>query len=332
MELIVPGESDERLQAVCGCGKSLEDIPSLVKHIVHSHNPRKPTDFTCCVLSLSSFKPAWLDHLKEKHSCGPNPLPCTTQECAYKFPKLDPLRKHIKSHHTSEARCDCHGTTFKTMHHLTQHLRLGEKTRLKRELEMASDEIMVKKNCHTSETQSADFPGIPFDPNQNLRSVRAQETIRPFLHLIQKWPLASQTVSNALQTDTLDGTTPIHWFDVTAVHSRNEILAQVFHDTFEAPPLTFPSGYMVDSRPEDSISGIAKVLSYLNNPDPNCPTLMYATNIRGTSLPFLLPRLLPIVRHFDEIETRSYASNITPEGTLVDLHKGESFEAELGSR
>jgi hypothetical protein len=135
-----------------------------------------------------------------------------------------------------------------------------------------------------------------------------------------------------LQTDTLDGTTPIHWFDVTAVHSRNEILAQVFHDTFEAPPLTFPSGYMVDSRPEDSISGIAKVLSYLNNPDPNCPTLMYATNIRGTSLPFLLPRLLPIVRHFDEIETRSYASNITPEGTLVDLHKGESFEAELGSR
>ena len=332
MELIVPGGSEERLKAVCGCGELLEDIPSLVKHIVHGHNPRKPIGFTCCGLSLSSFRPAWLGHLQENHGCGAKPLPCTTQGCPYKFPNLDLLRKHIQAHHTPAVRCDCHNTTFKTTRHLAQHLRLGEKNRLKKEMETTSDQTMVNKTCYTSETQSTDFPGIPFDPNQNLTSAHAQEAIRPFLHLIQKWPLASQTVSDTSQTDTLDGTTPIHWNDVTTVHNRNKILAQVFHDMYEAPPLTFPSGYMVDSRPKDNISGIANVLSYLNNPDPNCPSLMFATNILGTSWPFLLPRLLPMVRHFDEIETRSYSSNITPEGTLVDLHTGESFEAELDSR
>ena len=326
------GELDERLQAVCDCGRSLKDTPSLVKHIVHDHDDaRKAIAFTCCGLSLSSFKPTWLHHLKEKHGCGSNPLPCTTQDCKYTSPDLNLLRKHINYHHTPGGECDCHGRTFRSMRQLTDNLRL-EKKRLKRKLETASDKVIVKKNCHTSETQSADFPGIPFDPNQNLSTVRAQEAIRPFLQLIKRWPLASQTVSDASQTDKLDGTTPIHWFDVTAVHSRNKILAQVFHDMLEAPPSTFPSGYMVDSRPEDSIFGIAKVLSYLNNPDPNCPTLMYTTNIRGNYMPFLLPTLLPMVRHFDEIETRSYASNITPEGTLVDLHQGESFEAELDGR
>jgi hypothetical protein len=214
---------------------------------------------------------------------------------------------------------------------LQEHLR-REKKRKERELEAGTQKSESKKPCHaaspcthpTPEPSKAQYIQDHID-RLNLQSPGAKEAIQPFIRSMD-WPTVKQVTNDLPQMDALDGTTPIHWCTGNEVYDKSEIMAQVLHDMGCNPISTFPSGHMVDTAlpPKKGISGIARVMSYMIHPNPDCPSLMYAVNISGTSTaPFYVPGLLHRARHFDEAEVGRYNSNITPQGTLVDLHHGK---------
>ncbi|KAF2123576.1 hypothetical protein P153DRAFT_391413 [Dothidotthia symphoricarpi CBS 119687] len=68
----------------------------------------------------------------------------------------------------------------------------------------------------------------------------------------------------------------------------------------------------------------AEIISQWQFPDRNRQDLLYASNILGTSpdLQIQIPLLPREARHFDEDSIQGfYNSNMTPEGTLVDIHQ-----------
>jgi hypothetical protein len=88
----------------CRCGHTLYSVLNLVAHMIENHEAGRPIYFKCCGESFNTHNPVWLSHLKEHHACGQNPLPCIYEDCKQSFPKLDPLRKHIKSRHSEEVQ------------------------------------------------------------------------------------------------------------------------------------------------------------------------------------------------------------------------------------
>jgi hypothetical protein len=187
---LVAGYLVERLEAACRCGETLHDVSSLVTHIIHSHPSSTATIFNCCGELFSTLKPTWLDHLKTEHNCGPKPLPCTARDCPQRFPKLDPLRKHINYHHAPETHCDCHGVPFKGPVQLKEHLRREEKKREKEEMEMVLDVSVAKRHCHASKSHTPESHALEshLPESHTLKSQTSERhALLSALYLIPAW-------------------------------------------------------------------------------------------------------------------------------------------------
>ncbi|KAF2818050.1 hypothetical protein CC86DRAFT_414259 [Ophiobolus disseminans] len=157
-----------------------------------------------------------------------------------------------------------------------------------------------------------------------MTSLVGREAAEPFLYLIEKWPAVLDVPHDTTQTTGLDGTSPIHWRTGNHIQNRSQVLARAIHDMGGKSHATFSSGHIVPlaAPDEQNTSADAKILSLMINPDPESLDLMYAANIPGTGKPpFHFPGVLRNLRHFEEAEITKYSSNITPQGTVVDLHQ-----------
>jgi hypothetical protein len=246
--------------------------------------------------------------LKKSHHCGEKPLPCIKEVCKETFKRLDDLRKHIKRRHVEGKE-------------LEESCGANKKRKLSdspySEVKLGRSDALQEFNNQTG--------GI------HLQSLAGKEAIEPFINLVNSLPQVTQVKSGVAQIDGLDGTAPIHWITEDHIPDKRTASAQVLTDIESGQYTTFASGRLVNPlRTDNRISDIAKVMSHMIDPDPDSPELVYAANIMGKSTAplFHVPSHLHKLRHFDEDEvTRRYSSNVTPQGTVVDLHQGKMSEA-----
>jgi hypothetical protein len=154
----------------------------------------------------------------------------------------------------------------------------------------------------------------------------AKEAVQPFLSLVEVLAPVIK-VNEANKINRLDGTTPIHWATNDLFrYSITKVMSTVIADMDRAKPAIFDSGSLTDTPKRAYVELKAEVMARMIKPDPHSQGLIYVANVSGQSSdsPIRVPQTLLALRHFDENDfTNKYGSNITPQGTVFDLHQGE---------
>ncbi|CAE7016073.1 hypothetical protein PTNB73_01359 [Pyrenophora teres f. teres] len=157
-----------------------------------------------------------------------------------------------------------------------------------------------------------------------MPGVTAHEAVLPFLSLLRKLPPVRRIVGDF--DGDIDATAPLHW--ATKGHlplSGTKLLELVVSEMNSGRSAKFQSGHLVDpvEGPSNAVLN-TRVLSHMIVPSPDSAELTYAANIDGQSKDFhvRVPDALFLHRHFDvEDVAGKYSSNMTPQGTVVDLHR-----------
>lgn len=201
-------------------------------------------------------------------------------------------------------------------------------------------EATNKKRKHDETQFNPAFPSIPSDLRDlisgvsKLDSAVANNAILPFLWMLRNPHPVTRISDEHSSTEGVDGTTPIHWAigDLITL-SRRASRNRVIEDLFTASSSKFLSGHLVHPIDESNDILNIRLICQIATPDPNSKSLLYAANIRGRLdiSPVQMPTLLHKMRHFDIEEVASYSSNLTPKGTVVDLHRGTCRQACLST-
>jgi hypothetical protein len=158
----------------------------------------------------------------------------------------------------------------------------------------------------------------------------AKEVVQPFLSLVEVLAPVIRVVNEANKINPLDGTTPIHWATNGLFRcSITKVMSTVIADMDRTKPDIFDSGSLTDTPKRPYVELKADVMAHMIKPDPDAQCLLYVANISGQSsdFPIGVPETLLALRHFDENDfANKYSSNITPRGTVFDLHRGERYQ------
>jgi hypothetical protein len=158
----------------------------------------------------------------------------------------------------------------------------------------------------------------------------AKEVVQPFLSLVEVLAPVIKVVNEANKLNPLDGTSPIHWATNHLFRcSITEVISTVIADMDRARSDIFDSGSLTDTPKRAYVDLKADIVAHMIKPDPDSQCLLYVANISGQSSdsPIRVPETLLALRHFDENDfTNRYGSNITPRGTVFDLHQGERYQ------
>jgi hypothetical protein len=338
------------------CGEKFLGVSIFTKHMIDDHKSKSFISFKCCGGKYSTSRSQWLQHLTTEHKLGERPLPCSESKCPESFKNMDRLRKHLNNQHSSGLYyCESHSKALKNRQQWLTHQRRYETLcTLKRNTEIPASfpagmqgpsEVgnRVQSSKSSARFSLIDLPGRhpqkhneAFDEEMcklleaSKLTGPAKEVVQPFLSLVEILPPVTKVVNEANKTNSLDGTTPIHWAtnDLFCCGITKAVKI-VLLDMNRARSAIFRSGSLTDTVNRADVDLKADVMAHMLEPNPSSLDLVYAANVTGQSSdsPIRVPKTLLSLRHLDENNfTKKYSSNITPQGVVFDLHQGECYQ------
>jgi hypothetical protein len=356
MALIDPvllGKGSEVLFECIKCEQEFLGVSIFTKHMIDDHESKSSISFKCCGGKYSTYRSEWLRHLTTEHKLGERPLPCSQSNCPENFKNMDGLRKHLNNQHPSGPYyCESHSKPLKNRQQWDGHRRrYNTRCTLKRNtaIPASSHAAMqgpgevgdrVQSSKSSARLSLIDLPGRhpqkhneAFDEEMRklLEASKligpAKEVVQPFLTLVEVLAPVIKVVNEANKINLPDGTTPIHWATNDLFRfSITKVMSTVIADMDRTRSDIFDSGSLTDTPKRAYVDLKADVMAQMIKLDPDSQGLVYVANISGQSSnsPIRVPETLLALRHFDENDfNNKYGSNITPQGTVFDLHQGE---------
>jgi hypothetical protein len=299
-----------------GSGQLVQGLRNLFKHIISDHSSTTAVHFDCCGNPLSTYRLRKLMQHLQEHFTGELLLPCIELACQKEFESLPKLRRHVNNQHPNAAyKVDTQAGSMKKRVHGADHASSKRQRTLRKDRSQGSN----LSNQHPQRRKET-LDDLSICASKYIGA--AKEAVQPFLDLgyeSQPVTIIEQTVETFK-----DGTIPLHFdtgdllpFDI---RKTNTI---VMTDMLRNRPAKFASGDLTQPLQGDDQVLTAQLLSQIVCPDPASNELLYAANIKGVSekSPIRVPGLLNTLRNFKGID--GYSSNVTPQGTVVDLHRGK---------
>ncbi|KAJ8112950.1 hypothetical protein OPT61_g4807 [Boeremia exigua] len=100
-------EAEYLLLICCKCDTEYVGVSTLLEHLLEDHQGREIVRTICvdCLFESSTWRPEWVQHLRETHGLGEKPLPCPAPRCRNtRFESLRKLSGHYRNCHNS--RCN----------------------------------------------------------------------------------------------------------------------------------------------------------------------------------------------------------------------------------
>ena len=302
---------------VPGCDKTIVGLPKWVDHVL-DHDSTRGVPFQCCKTRFNTYCNHWVTHLTTSHDCGSHPIWCTDGTCSKSFSGISDLRTHLRTKAEARKKKNERGNENE-MNGTNSNERLSPLTT-----------VVVTPSVHHWQSDPT-YSAFPTDlrslarGDSKAQGATAHDALTPFQSLLSKLPPVKRIVQDS--GENIDAARSLHW--ATKDHipfSGSKLTELVVRDMNSGPSAKFLSGHLVNSVESPSPRMLdARVISQMIVPDPNSAELTYAANIDGQSKDFQvhLPSVLSLQRHFDADDIAGkYSSNMTPQGIIVDLHRG----------